>query len=359
MENRNLPNWKRLKLHKMNWETFYLRAEILKAVRSFFDRNGFLEVETPILTPFPTLDSNIQPMVSIFHNDQNSERHLYMHTSPEHAMKKLLCADAQKIYYCGRVFRDGELTPLHNPEFTLVEWYRTNATYTDMQHDIQNLIRLVAKKVFNTEKIIYNGTQINLGLSWEETTVCDLFQKHTGVDLNVTVEIEQMRAAAKKLDISFHKEDDWETLFYRIFLEKIESHLGFPKPIFIKDYPLKMALMAKKKTEDTHWVERIELFIAGLELANGYTELTDPVEQNNRFLHDQHKKLIQSGCFYPIDTELISAFEMGLPPCAGIALGFDRLVMLMLDKTKIDDVILFPFSQLQNQAKQTNSIKRD
>ena len=175
----------------------------------------------------------------------------------------------------------------------------------------------------------------------------------------MTLEIEQMRAAAKKLDITFHEEDDWETLFYRIFLEKIESHLGFTKPIFIKDYPLYMALMAKRKAEDTHWVERIELYIAGLELANGYTELTDPVEQNSRFQHDQNKKITHSGCYYPIDTELISALEMGLPPCAGIALGFDRLVMLLLNKTKINDVILFPFSQMYMQTKQTNSMKTD
>ena len=164
MANRSLPNWKRLKLHQMNWEIFYLRSEILKAVRSFFDCNGFLEVETPILTPFPTLDSNIQPMLSFFHNDQNSEKHLYMHTSPEHAMKKLICAGAQKIFYCGKVFRDGEMTSLHNPEFTLVEWYRTNATYTDEQRDIHNLIRLVAKKGLQREKIIFNGKMINLGL---------------------------------------------------------------------------------------------------------------------------------------------------------------------------------------------------
>jgi len=344
MENpHQTPNWKKLAKGEMDWSVFHLRARTLQAIRSFFESRGFLEVDPPHLIPCPSFDSNIRSMEAYFCNEKGIRRRLFLHTSPEHAMKKLLAAGADRIFFLGKVFRDGELTSLHNPEFTMVEWYRAHATYHDIKKDTQDLIGFVADALFSTSAMEYQKEKIDLSPPWMQITVCDLFKTHAGIDLEKTQTTASLKNAASGLNIHFQAEDDWESLFFRIFLEKIEPKLGFPKPTFVMDYPLCMGQMAKKK--DGPWVERIELYIAGMELANGYSELTDPVEQRKRFKEEQKKKC-EEHRHDPLDEELISALEMGIPPCAGIALGVDRLVMLFTDRTDIQDVLLSPVHQM-------------
>ena len=345
MNNTKTPNWKKLRDQEIDWAVFRLRSRIVQSIRSYFTSKGFLEVETPLLTPYPTLDSNIHSMKTKFHGHPENPQTLFLHTSPEHSMKKLLAGGGDRIYFLGKVFRDGELTRLHNPEFTMVEWYRTEATYKDILEDTQDLICFVAREVFSSKQLLYQASKIDLTPPWKQITLSDLFEQEVGIDLEKSLILESLQEAAATHSIRFQVDDDWETLFFRIFLEKIEPNLGFPKPTFVLDYPLRMGLMAKKKDDNSEWVERIELYIAGLELANGYSELLDAEEQKKRFQDEQNKKMIENNNLYSIDMELISALESGIQPSAGIALGVDRLIMLFTDKTDIQDVLLFPHHQ--------------
>ncbi len=321
-----------------------MRARMIQTIRQFFESEDFLEVDPPLLTSYPTLDSHIHPMKTCFHNDQGNVYPLFLHASPEHAMKKLLAGGIGRIFFLGKVFRDQELTPFHNPEFTLLEWYRTDATYEKIIEDTENLICRVVRDCFSAEELIYQNQKIDLTLPWERRSLQDLFQREVGIDLKKSLSIEGMRRSATDCGIHIQKNDDWETMFFKIFLEKIEPNLGRTKPLFVTDYPSQMGLMAKRKKEDPDYVERVELYMDGLELANGYSELTDPSEQQTRFLKDQKKKGKES-IHYDIDDELLFALRMGLPPCAGMALGIDRLVMLMTNQTDIQQVILFPAHQ--------------
>ena len=191
----------------------------------------------------------------------------------------------------------------------------------------------------------YQGNKIDFSLPWECVTLRDIFQKETGLDLDEHLALEEMRDAANVIDIRFDEKDDWETLFFRIFMEKIEPNLGSSKPTFVVDYPLSMGLMAKLHDKNPNWAERVELYIAGIEMANGYSELLDPGEQKRRFLDDQKRKQKQTGKTYPIDSELLSALKANIPPSAGMAMGFDRLVMLLTNAQDIEDVLLFPVKQ--------------
>lgn len=346
MANPQKPNWQKLRDYEMDWSVFYLKAKIIKAIRSFFESQEFLEIDAPILTPYPTLDSHIHNMETVFHQENGSFLPFFLHTSPEHAMKKLLAAGTERIFFLGKVFRNREITRLHNPEFTMVEWYRANATYRDIQKDTEDLICFVAEKVFSKQDLIYQGEKIGLTSPWKRITLSDLFKREAGIDLENSNTIESLKKAASSCGIQFQPDDDWETLFFRIFLDRIEARLGFPKPIFIVDYPLSLALMARKKEDNPQWVERVELYIAGMELANGYSELTDPEEQKQRFEEEQKRKYEEDNKYYPVDKDLLSALEWGIPPSAGVALGVDRLVMLFTDKNDIQDVLLFPFRQM-------------
>ncbi len=343
--NFELNNWKKLRSGKLEWSIFHTRAKIITAIRKFFESNGFLEIEPPYLTPYPTLDSNIYSIQVSIHDQKGIQRPFFLHTSPEHAMKKLLAAGAEQIFFLGKVFRDRETTALHNPEFTMVEWYRINATYKDIQKDTEELIRFIALELFAKEEIIYQKKKIDLTAPWESVTIKNLFKQRANINLEENLTTESLKNAAASRNIKFALDDDWESLFFKIFLEKIEPTLGQTKPTFILDYPAQMGQMAKRKRKSTEWVERVELYIAGMELANGYSELTDPNEQKERFENEQKKKTISGTSKYPVDIELISALRMGIPPSAGIALGIDRLVMLFTDRKNIQDVLLFPLHQ--------------
>jgi lysyl-tRNA synthetase class 2 len=335
-------NWQRLYDREMDWEVFQFRSQIIQAIRSFFHDRHFLEVDGPLLTPYPTLDANIHSVETWLSDPTGKKKRFFLHTSPEHAMKKLLAAGADRICFVGKVFRDRELTPIHNPEFTMAEWYRREATYTDIRKDTENMIYTIARQVFSTERISVQERHIDLTPPWERKTLKTLFQQYVGISLDQNLTFDALHRVAKSLAIPSDPGDTWETLFFRLFLEKIEPHLGHPKPTFVLDYPLQMGLMAKKKCNEPEWVERVELYIGGIELANGYSELLDPQEQHARFQAEKQKKQAETQQDYPIDEELLSALDVGIPPSAGIALGVDRLVMLFTGKTDIRDVLFFP-----------------
>lgn len=339
-------NWKRLRDGLLDWEIFHLRSRVLSAIRDFFRDRGYLEIESPLLTPYPTLDANIHSIQVIVEDHVGSPHSCFLHTSPEHAMKKLIAAGAKKIYYLGKVFRDQEVSLLHNPEFTMLEWYRTDADYRAIQDETEALVGYIAQSVLDTFQFTFNGRTLDLTPSWDRIPLRQLFLERTGTDLSDCLELQSILKVAGNNGVDVGNGDNWETVFFRIYLEKIERDMGCPKPLFIEDYPLCMGMMAKPKDSDGEWVERTELYIGGLELANGYTELTDPEEQRGRFLADLAVKEKTSPYTPVLDEELIEALQSGLPPTAGIALGVDRLIMLLANRPDIQDVLPFPFQQM-------------
>jgi len=339
------PNWQRLRSGELDWSIFKLRERVLWSVRTFFRDCGFLEIESPLLTPFPTLDANIHSFRTAMQAEGRKPREFYLHTSPEYSMKKLISAGSGNIFFVGKVFRNRELTPLHNPEFTMVEWYRLDADYLTIQQDTEDLIRFIVAEAFPGNGPRRVGLEMDFSPHWNRITVRELFLNHTGIDLDSCPNAESLSACAKKLGTHTNPDDDWETLFFRIFLEKIEPFLGVRRPVFVMDYPVRMGLMAKRKAENPEWVERTELYIAGTELANGYTELVDPVEQRARLEAERKKKRNAGDGPCPVDEGLLQALELGLPPCAGIALGLDRLIMLLAGKKYIEEVLPFPVHQ--------------
>jgi len=340
--NTQSPNWQKLQQNRLDPEIFTFRASFIQHIRQFFITRGFLEIEAPQMTPWPTLDSNIESIQVLL---MNSPSPFYLHTSPEHAMKKWLASGADKIYFLGKVFRNNELSSLHNPEFTMVEWYRTNATYADIQNDTEALIYDLSSHFHKTE-LSYQNINLDLTPPWKRISLSELFQEKAQIDLTSCLNKKDLHKAARESRFPCGEDDDWETLFFKIFLDRIEPGLGIPKPVFVYDYPAKLGLMAGKKADHPEWVERTELYIGSLELANGYTELTDAAEQQSRFEEEQSKKM-RNGHHYPIDEELLTAMQTGIPSCAGMALGIDRLLMLFLDKSHIEDVIYFPYHQMK------------
>ncbi|MBN1782109.1 EF-P lysine aminoacylase GenX [bacterium] len=337
-------NWIRLRDKTLDWSVFRIRDQVMKRIRHFFSERGFLEIEAPLLTPFPTLDNNIESIGCCIHYPDASERMHYLHTSPEHAMKKLLAGGSGNIFYLGKVFRNRELTNLHNPEFTMLEWYQVHAGYQDLMDLSREFIQDLAETVFRCSRIRYQTHCIDLNAPWEKKTLAGLFMDVYGLEDDRFLCIDSLRETAVKHGVYHTPEDDWETLFHRLFMEKIEPGLGSQAPVFVMDYPVQMGLMARRKPENEAYVERTELYMTGLEIANGYTELIQTPELTGRFMNQQTLIIKTRGETLLIDNELLDALQSGIPPCAGMAMGIDRLIMLFLDKSDIRDVLLFPHS---------------
>ena len=324
------------------------RGRILDAVRSFFAARDYVEVETPALQVSPGLEPHLRAFKTALHDpcdDRAGER--YLHTSPEFAMKKLLVAGLPRIWQLAHVFRDGERSTTHHPEFAMLEWYRVGASYHDLMDECAALIR-TSQEVAGTEALVWRGGTADARRPWRRLSVAEAFHEHCGIDLLATApdplapDVERLAAAARHLGIAPHPGDDWEALFFRIFLERIEPVLGFGAPTILFDYPLSMAALSRRSLGDPRVVERFEVYVCGLELANAFGELTDAPEQRRRFVADQAKKRALHGETYPIDEDFLAALHCGLPPCAGIALGFDRLVMLATGAADIEEVLWAP-----------------
>jgi lysyl-tRNA synthetase class 2 len=324
------------------------RARVLQAVRDFFAEAGFAEVDTPALQVSPGLEPHLRAFGTVLHvPNGGAARPLYLHTSPEFAMKKLLAGGLPRIWQLAHVFRDGERSATHHPEFSMLEWYRAGAGYHELMTDCEVLLRR-AQSAAGVAALTWNGESADAGRPWQRLSVAEAFARYAAIDLLATApdpaqpDAALLAAAAAKTGIAAHPGDDWETLFFRIFLERIEPRLGIGAPTILYDYPLALAALSRQKPDDPRLCERFELYVCGLELANAFGELTDPAEQRRRFLADQAKKQALYGETYPIDEDFLAALAHGLPDCAGIALGFDRLVMLSSGARHIEDVLWAP-----------------
>jgi elongation factor P--(R)-beta-lysine ligase len=340
--------WWRPERFEMRRQHLERRALIRDAVRRFFADNGFVEVETPALQASPGLEPHLKAFRTVLADPRDGSRSpRYLHTSPEFAMKKLLVAGLPRIWQLTHVFRDGERSPTHHPEFAMLEWYRAGASWRDLVPDCVALLR-AAQEAAGAAALTWRGNSADARREWQEISVADAFRDHCGIDLLATApdplrpDAARLAEAAGAAGIKPHPGDDWETLFFRIFLARIEPRLGLGAPTILCDYPISMAALSRAKPGDPRLAERFELYVCGLELANAFGELTDAKEQRARFLADQAKKARLYGETYPIDEDFLAALEHGMPPSAGIALGFDRLVMLATGAGDIEEVLWAP-----------------
>jgi len=323
------------------------RGRILTAIRQFFSARGFVEVETPSLQVSPGLEPHLHAMAVTVRDPAGERRPFYLHTSPEFAMKKLLTAGEPRIFQLARVFRDAERSATHHPEFTMLEWYRAGADYRALVDDCRDLLVACADAA-GCGALRWQGRDSEPRRPWQRLTVADAFAHHAGIDLLATApdpaapSFALLNQAATRVGIAAHDGDDWESLFFRIFLERIEPALGVGVPTILTDYPISMAALAGPSPTDPRVAERFELYVAGLELANAFSELTDAAQQRRRFEADLAKKQALYGERYPIDEDFLAALDAGFPESAGIALGIDRLVMLACGANHIEDVLWAP-----------------
>lgn len=312
-----------------------IRRKVIKAVRKYFDDQDFAEVETPALQVMPCADMHIHGFqTTYFGPDLKPVRDYYLHTSPEFDMKKLLVAGVPKLYQICKVYRNGERTRLHSPEFTMLEWYRAGADYTGVMRDCEGLIHAVSAAVG-----VSNIGNCDIQKPFQSLSVAQAFQDYADIDLSACLNnISAFAKAATKGGIRVIESDAWDDIFHAVMAEKIEPYLGFDVPTILHDYPASMACLSKK-AKDVRYAERFELYINGVELANAFSELTDAAEQRKRFEEEMAAKEQRYGFSYPLDEEFLFALEYGMPEAGGIALGLDRLIMLLSGCESIDDVL--------------------
>ena len=311
------------------------RARLQAAMRGWFAGQGFVEVETPILQVAPGAEVHLSGFATDWKTPDGVARIRWLHSSPEFAMKKLLAGGMPKLFQFARVFRNGEGSALHHPEFTMLEWYRADAGYEAIMDDCAALLTLTGATALR-----WRDRSCDPRAAPQRLTVAEAFERHAGVDLFAT--IGDGEKLARLSGVKRHDGDSWDDVFFRIMFDKIEPHLGVGRPTILCEYPIGMAALARAKPGDARVAERFELYACGVELANAFGELTDPAIQRARLAADMDEKQRLYGVRWPVDEDFLAALEHGLPDCAGIALGFDRLVMLATGAEHIEDVLWLP-----------------
>lgn len=324
-----------------------VRASVVAALRRDFSEQGFIEVETPALQVSPGIDRHIQPLKTTLRGAFDSPPALrFLHTSPEFAMKKLLAAGEQKIFQMCHVYRDGEDGALHHPEFTLLEWYRAGETYEALIKDIQRIVTAAARAA-NVRELRQGPLSSDATGPWRRMTAAEAFQNFAGINLSAAVGDELEPAPgpfitmARSAGVRCDDADRWDDVFNRVMLDRVEPALASGPPALLTEFPSPVGALARTKPDDPRVCERVEAYICGIELANGFSELSDPVEQRSRFDRDRAAYEALYGAPPPIDDDFIEALS-GMPDAAGMALGIDRLVMLLTGATQIRDVLWAP-----------------
>jgi len=309
------------------------RVKLNDAIRDYFRGAGFDEVESPLLVPAPGMEPHIQAFEAPYVPDLGGRPcTLYLHTSPEYAMKRLLAEGAGPIFQVCKVFRNGEVSRTHNPEFTLLEFYRPQADYHAIMADLERALALADER--------FGADGFFARLPYERLTVRDAVLRETGIDLRIHADAGSLARAARALGVRITAED-FDSVFFQLFLEKVEPRLGMERPTFLIEYPASMASLARLKPSDPSVAERVELYAHGLELANGFSELTDAAEQRARLVEEQQLRKTLGRVVYPLDERFLEAVGK-MPPSAGIAVGLDRVLMLLLGVAQIEQVLLFP-----------------
>ena len=319
-------------------DKYLVREKVIDTIRTFFKDQSFHEVFTPIMVPVPSIEPNLEVFQTELRTSKGLKRRGFLIMSPEFSIKKLLAVGIGNCFEITKCFRnEEEVSRLHNPEFTMLEWYRVGADYKDIMRDFENLFSKIitaskrksdadmSSDVIDKDKLEYQGEVYDLSLPWPRISFEKAFAKYAG----------------KKIENV--KDED----FYKIFFNEIEPKLReSKKPVIVYDYPVSQASLARKKESDPRFAERFEVFLAGVELGNCFSELTDAGQQKKRFEADLAERRRLGKTIYPIDEDLIEALESGLPPVSGIAVGVDRLIMLAADLPSVSETMFFPGDEL-------------
>ncbi|MBR1544556.1 MAG: EF-P lysine aminoacylase GenX [Alphaproteobacteria bacterium] len=320
------------------------RNKIISAIKSFFSDENFIEVDTPILQYSPGMEVHLSAFETMFNNINGIDKQkLYLHTSPEFSMKKLLSFGMKNIYQFTHTFRNEVVSPTHYPEFTMLEWYRVGYNYEKLMSDCEQILKR-SLEIIGTDHFEYNGKKCFLNDGIEKLTIAQAFEKFCHFDILSTIDNPQNPSTklitpfAKKLNINVSESDTWDDIYEKLMFEYIEPNLGDKKPTILYEYPIHQAALSAPKSDNPNIAERFELYICGVELANAFTELTNRKVQEERFLHDQAEKQKIYGTTFPIDYEFLNSIE-NLENCTGIAMGIDRLIMLANHTNNIKDVL--------------------
>ncbi len=307
-----------------------VRSQVEQLIREYFFKQDFHEVRTPLLVKSPGMEAHIDPF--------QLSKGCFLPSSPEFAMKKLLVGGLEKIFQICHAFRDEPFSKHHRPEFMMLEFYRAFSNDQAIQDDIEKLIESIAMGIHQKTKIEYQKTQIDLTTPWPRLQVNDLFKTHLDIDLAVETTREKLRKRAEQAGVRTEKTDTWDEIYFRLWIERIEPKLPLDRAVFVTHYPASQAALSNLEVDDqgVAWAKRFEAYIGGIELCNGFDELTDSLVQRERFENEIAVRRLSGGVLSPLDEEFLAALEEGMPPSGGVALGVDRLVMLMSDEEDIE-----------------------
>ena len=324
-----------------------VRNRIKAAIRDWLSAQGFVEIDAGVLQVSPGNEAHLHAFATELVGTDLGRRPLHLHTSPEFAMKKLLAAGEEKIFAFAPVYRNRERGPLHAPEFTMLEWYRAGAPYEALWEDCSAILGIAADVAGRTHWS-FRGREADIGGDLERLTLDEAFRRYAGFPLLDTCpggqgDRDLLAARAKAAGLRIAEDDTWSDLFSRVLVERIEPHLGHPRPTILTEYPAPEAALARPVPGRPEAAERFELYVAGVELANGFGELGDAAEQRRRLVHEMDEKARLYGERYPLDEDFLAALPH-MPPASGCALGFERLVMLAAGASSVDQVIWTPLA---------------
>ena len=332
-----MHNWQRLKTDSALKSKLLIRETVIDIIRQFFKTQQFHEVETPLMWSVPSAEPYLEVFETELLSPTQSPQKMYLLTSPEYALKKLTAGGMGNIFQITKAFRNNEgKSDKHNPEFTILEWYRTEADYTQLMTDCEQLLAAVLG-----QQLTYQKKKYDLTPPFTRLSVVEALQQTLGLSIDQLVSLDSLKRKASEL--GYQVDGDYESIFNQLFLNEIEPKIADQsKPVILYDYPVQLPSLARKKSTDPRFVERFELYVAGLELGNAFGELVDPKEQKGRLLADLALRKKMGKKEFPIDQGFLAALESGLPPTAGMAIGVDRLIMLAADTADIKETLFFP-----------------
>jgi lysyl-tRNA synthetase class 2 len=322
-------------------EIFLTRIQVIQKIRDFFIRRDFMEVETPMMQSIPG-GATAKPFKT-YHNALNME--LYMRVAPELFLKRLVIGGLERVFEINRNFRNEGISTQHNPEFTMLEFYQSYATYEDLMTLTEELFHSILKETHQKGHLIYQGKEIDFTPPWKKMRFKDSLLEVGGLDPNILKDPNQAITTAQNLGLELKKGPSHGRVLADLFKEKVEGHLL--QPTFITHYPTEVSPLSRRNEKDPEVVDRFELFIAGREIANGFSELNDPIDQRERFLNQLKEKDEEATPGLRLDEDFLQALEFGMPPTAGEGIGIDRWVMLLTDAPSIRDVIFFPLLRME------------
>jgi lysyl-tRNA synthetase class 2 len=346
-----MQTWEKLRGNPALLDKYFIREGVIDSVRSFFKDQKFHELQTPILVPVPSCESNLEVFQTELTTLKGIKRRAFLIMSPEYSIKKLLSAGVGNCFEITKCFRnEEEVSSLHTPEFTMLEWYRVNSSYTDVMKDFESLFSKIIMDInpkTDLAKWIYQGDIYDISPPWIRITVSDAFKKYASINTDTLLSKTLLTKKARLKGYRVSDNTPWESIFYQILFNEIEPKLkALKKPYFLYDYPLPLASLSKKKTSDPRFAERFEVFLAGVELGNCFSELTDAKEQKIRFIKDLKERNKTGKVKFPVDNELVRALSLGVPEVSGIAVGVDRLIMLAGNFSNVSETLFFPATEI-------------